>query len=132
MFPNNTHLLGDSVYGLSTWLLTPFKDYGNLTQKQRRYNYVHSSTRMAIKRTFGALKSRFRCLKYLDIKDITKAVKVVSSCCVLHELCLITNDSMEEYIEEDFEDEEEVNNFFEMRNLPAAAALKRQMIVDTL
>jgi hypothetical protein len=28
---------------------------------------------------------------------------------------------MEEYIEEDFEDEEEVNNFFEMRNLPAAA-----------
>jgi len=52
--------------------------------------------------------------------------------CVLHELCLTTNDSMEEYIEEDFEDEEEVNNLFEMRNLPAAAALKRQMIVDTL
>jgi hypothetical protein len=132
MFPNNTHLLGDSAYGLFTWLLTPFKDYGNLTQKQRRYNYVHSSTRVATKRTFGALKGRFRCLKYLDIKDITKAVKVVSSCCVLHELCLTTNDSMEEYIEEDFEDEEEVNNFFEMRNLPAAAALKRQMIVDTL
>ena len=39
---------------------------------------------------------------------------------------------MEEYIEEGFEDVEEVNNFFEMRNLPAPAALKRQMIVDTL
>jgi hypothetical protein len=44
---------------------------------------------------------------------------------------LSTNDSMEEYIEEGFEDVEEVNNFFEMRNLPAPAALKRQMI-DTL
>jgi hypothetical protein len=59
MFPINTHLLGDSAYGLSTWLLTPFKDYGNSTQTQRRYNYVHSSTRMAIERTFGALKGCF-------------------------------------------------------------------------
>jgi hypothetical protein len=59
MFPKNTHLLGDSAYGLSTWLSTPFKDHGNSTQTQRRYNYVHSSTRMAIERTFGTLKGCF-------------------------------------------------------------------------
>ncbi|XP_045199193.2 putative nuclease HARBI1 [Mercenaria mercenaria] len=32
-FPGNTHILGDSAYSLTTWLLVPFKDYGNLNEK---------------------------------------------------------------------------------------------------
>ena len=35
MFPSNTHLLGDSAYGLSNWLMTPFKDVGNLSRNQK-------------------------------------------------------------------------------------------------
>ena len=67
MFPNNTHLLGDSAYGLSNWLMTPFKDFGNLSRNQKRYNFLHSSTRMMIEHALGALKEKFRRLKFLDM-----------------------------------------------------------------
>ena len=52
-FPANTHLIGDSAYGLSEWLLTPYKDFGNLSNDQKRYNFIHSSSRMCIERAFG-------------------------------------------------------------------------------
>ncbi|KAJ8309880.1 hypothetical protein KUTeg_011745 [Tegillarca granosa] len=58
MFPRNTHLLGDSAYALSSWLLTSFKD-----TEQRRYNYVHSCTRNPVERAFGSLKGRFNRLE---------------------------------------------------------------------
>ncbi|XP_071177496.1 putative nuclease HARBI1 [Mytilus edulis] len=132
MFPGNTHLLGDSAYGLTTWLMTPFKDYGNLNSNQKRYNFVHSSTRMMIEHAFGALKGRFRRLKYIDMLDLNKAVKVSLSCCVLHELCVLQNDDMNEYIEEGVREMEEINNFFEVHNPSDTAESKRRIIVDNL
>ena len=62
-FPGNSHLIGDSAYPLLTWLLTPFKNFGNLTRRQRSYNYKHSSTRMAVEHCLGALKRQFRRLQ---------------------------------------------------------------------
>ena len=67
---------------------------------------------MVIERTFGALKGRFRRLKYVDIQDIEKIVKVVISCCVLHEYCLQHDDDCLVYIEEGGEDE--INNYVEI------------------
>ncbi|XP_063436630.1 putative nuclease HARBI1 [Mytilus trossulus] len=132
MFFGNSHLLGDSAYGLQNWLMTPYKDYGNLTRNQRKYNFVHSSTRMVIEHAFGALKGRFRRLKYLDILDIQKAVEVSLSCCVLHELCLSTHDDMTEYIEEGVVENTEVNNFVEVHNPTDNAETKRSAIMDNL
>ena len=100
MFPSNTHLLGDSAYGPSNWLMTPFKDFGNLSRNQKRYNFLHSSTRMMIEHALGTLQGKFRRLKFPDMLDMKKAVKVSLSCCVLRELCLSQNDNMSEYIEE--------------------------------
>ena len=48
-------------------MITPFKDHGNLTPQQLRFNFIHSSTRMVIERAFSLLKGRFRRLKYLDM-----------------------------------------------------------------
>ncbi|CAC5422456.1 unnamed protein product [Mytilus coruscus] len=132
MFPGNTHLLGDSAYGLTTWLMTPFKDYGNLNRNQKRYNFVHSSTRMMIEHAFGALKGRFHRLKFIDMLDLNKAVKVAFICYVLHELCLLQNDDMNEYIEEGVREMEEINNFFEVHNPSDTAESKRRIIVDNL
>ena len=67
MFPNGSYVLGDSAYPLSSWLMTPYRDNGHLTVKQKYYNFLHSSTRMAIERTLDLLKGRFRRLKYVVI-----------------------------------------------------------------
>ena len=60
LFPRNTHLIGDSAYPLKVWVLTPFRDNGRLTRRQRRYNFVHSSTRMIVERSLSLYKGRFR------------------------------------------------------------------------
>ncbi|KAE9532671.1 hypothetical protein AGLY_009752 [Aphis glycines] len=61
-FPNNSHLVGDVAYTLQEHLLVPFRDNGHLTEKEKNYNFCHSSSQMAIERSFGLLKSRFRSL----------------------------------------------------------------------
>lgn len=129
LFPSNTHLIGDSAYGLTEWLLTPFKDFGNLSCDQKRYNFIHSSTRTCIERAFGALKGRFRRLKYIEMFDVGETVKLVLSCCVLHEVCLLNCDEFEEYIQEGLKDNEEINDFHDVMRRTDTAEQKRQLIV---
>lgn len=98
VFPGNTHMIADAAYSLSGWLMTPFKDFGNLTVEQKRYNFIHNSSPMCIERAFGALKGRFTRLKYIDMLDIAEMVKfVVLSCCALQEICLLNDDEFDEY-----------------------------------
>ncbi|KAK3101308.1 hypothetical protein FSP39_002583 [Pinctada imbricata] len=54
--PNEYHLLGDGAYPLSGSLLTPFRDFGNLTRDEKTYNWKHSATRTTVERAFGLLK----------------------------------------------------------------------------
>ncbi|XP_033730083.1 putative nuclease HARBI1 [Pecten maximus] len=129
VFPHNTHLIGDAAFGLETWMMTPFKDYGNLQARQRCYNYLQSSTRMVIERTFGALKGRFRSLKYLDMQN-ERIVKVILSYCVLHQLCLKHGDDGTQYIEEGIE--EDTNASVEVMNGATNAEEKRTIIVQNL
>ncbi|KAJ8910413.1 hypothetical protein NQ315_002865 [Exocentrus adspersus] len=85
---NDHHLLGDSVYSLRPWLLTPYRDYGNLTANQINYNKKLSSTRVSIENCFGLLKGRFRQLLRLDFYTVQKMSKFIISCSVLHNLCI--------------------------------------------
>nr|CAI5842146.1 unnamed protein product [Callosobruchus analis] len=50
------------AYPISENLLTPYRDYGNLTPMQENYNYKFSKTRVLIENSFGLLKGRFRQL----------------------------------------------------------------------
>lgn len=68
-------LLGDSAYPSLTWLISPFKDNGNLTDEQKRFNFLHSSARVVIEHAFGLLKGRFRLLKFFDNDNIKFVVK---------------------------------------------------------
>lgn len=86
------HLLGDAAYPLCDWLLTPYRDYGNLTPQQRFFNRTHSCCRVSIENTFGILKQRFRQLMRLDFWTVEKACKFIIGCCVLHNLCIRKND----------------------------------------
>ncbi len=59
-------LIRNVVYQMQPWFHSPFKSekYGLLIQKE----FIKSSTRMPMERTFGMLKGRFRILlKRVDI-----------------------------------------------------------------
>jgi len=57
-FPNDTHIIGDAAYRLHQHILVPYTDNGHFTERQKNYNFCHSSTRMVVERAFGYLKGR--------------------------------------------------------------------------
>lgn len=92
-FPNDTHLIGDKAYPCLPRLIPPYKDNGHLTDAQKNFNYLLSSSRSVIERAFSLFKKRFRCLKsLLDVKCLDWIPKYVIACCVLHNICIMQND----------------------------------------
>jgi len=96
-FPNDTHIIGDAAYALHEHLLVPYSDNGHLTEREKYYNFCHSSTRIVIERAFGYLKGRWRSLLHvLAVNDI-KFAPYILACCVLHNICLLQNDELDTY-----------------------------------
>lgn len=98
------HILGDGGYPLRKWLLTPYRDNGHLSSQQRKYNHNHSSNRVVVERSFALLKSRFKRLKFIDTSTVSTAVDIIMVCCILHNLCILENDIIEEYLMQEDED----------------------------
>lgn len=130
VFPSSTFLLGDAAYELIPQLITPFKDTGSLTREQIHYNFCHSSTRMAIERAFGLLKGRFRRLTFLDVVCPSKQTKVVIAGAILHNMCLLSNETYEDFLAQGSVDE--INNYQSLLSGPQTAKDKRSEIVKCL
>ncbi|XP_026286077.1 uncharacterized protein LOC113211807 [Frankliniella occidentalis] len=96
---DDLHILGDGAYPLSSKLLVPYRDYGNLTQRQRFHNYHLSRCRATIERAFALLKQKWRRLKFFPSLSIEYANMHIVACMVLHNFIILE----EQY--EDFEDE---------------------------
>ena len=95
-FPKDLHILGDSAYPLETSLLVPFRDNGHLTDKQKKFNFVLSSSRSAVERSFALLKGKFRRLKYLDINNLSLVPDIVIGACTLHNFILQNESSCDD------------------------------------
>ncbi|XP_026467738.1 putative nuclease HARBI1 [Ctenocephalides felis] len=94
-FPNESHLVGDAAYPLHKHLLTPYRDNGHLSARQKNYNFCHSSARIAIERAFGLLKKRFRSLlTVLDMNRTDLIPEYIIAFCVMHNICLLKNDEL--------------------------------------
>lgn len=101
LYEDRYHLIGDKAYPNRSWMMSPYKNYGNLTRKQRRYNYKHSVTRVVIEHTFGLLKGRWRRLLCLVLKDVAKDTNFILAACILHNFCYLHNDAViQDMIEE--------------------------------
>ena len=86
-------LLGDSAYGLNEWLMAPYSN--PIDVSQRNFNRELSKARASVERGFGVLKARWRCLmKRLDNK-IENVSDVIMSCFILHNLCQLCGDYYE-------------------------------------
>lgn len=80
------HILGDPAYPLSQLIMKGYVGR-NITPEQDSFNVYHSSARMCVEICFGKLKSRWRMLqKKMDV-DPEFAPMVITTCCMLHNMC---------------------------------------------
>lgn len=132
LFYSKYHLLGDLAYSNRNWLITPFKDYGNLRIRHRKFNTKHSKTRVSIENTFGLLKGRWRRLLFIDTCDLKMASMIILACCVLHNFCLLNEDFLDDCINEEnsfIDDHQDFNrNYLEVQSVDN----KRQELLDLL
>jgi hypothetical protein len=81
---------------LIQWFYFPFKGEKNgLPRYKAHWNFIQSSTRMLIERTFGMLKRRFRILlKRVDI-PLRHMSDLVTTCIRLHNMCNVNLDGFD-------------------------------------
>lgn len=85
-------LSGDSGYPLELRLLTPYSNPAN--NAEVKFNTAHTKTRNTVERSFGVLKSRFRCLDKSGgtlLYTAEKTCKVIVAAAVLHNMCIDRN-----------------------------------------
>jgi len=101
------HLLGDSAYPLHSYLITSSR--GHLTRRQTNYNTKLSSKRIVIEQAFELLKERFHRLRFLHMFFMNEMQTVVIACCILHNICIIHNDTYEfdDYVQKNQQDDKE-------------------------
>ena len=130
MLGRDGHILGDAAFPLSKWIQTPFRDNGHLNEEERRYNNKHSSTRMAVERSFGRLKSKFRRLQKLEMLRVDLMPNVITTACILHNMSVD-----EDFSEDEAEvEEDEAQEPRERVNMAEAAdgEIKRMAIMQHL
>lgn len=86
MLPEDSHILGDSAYPCTPTMLVPFKNDGHLTEQQKNFNTVLSSTRVVVEQTIGLLKCRLRRLRYLHIYNLSYAKFIITAACIIHNI----------------------------------------------
>ena len=126
-------LLGDPAYPLRPWRMTPFPTGGALTAAQQRFNCHLSKARVIIERTFGKLKSRWRCLLKQLEESMERVPQTIITCCILHNICILMDDQLDEDDDDDddddSDDDDDGDGYLRADN---AARRIRQAIVDYL
>lgn len=110
--------------------MVPYRDNGHLTAEQRRFNNIHSSTRVFIEQTFGILKKKFRILNFICVHDLFLAKHIIMACAVLHNFIIENEgppDNIENYCENSSIDSE---NFFQNQNTTDEAKRKRERLTS--
>lgn len=124
----NFYILGDSAYPLRNWLVTPFKNVGQLTRQQIKFNQRLSSVRQNVERAFGHLKGRFRRLRDVPLHSHREICTLIYSSCVLHNLCIQYNDDIDGFVEQDVE--HHPNQYENVYQNGHAGVLRRLQLVN--
>ena len=89
-------LIEDVVYLMRLCIYSPFKrEKASLSREKQYWNFIQSSTRMAVEHSFGMLKGRWRVL-FKKIDMLLRSIPgMVTACLCLHNLCLIHADEFD-------------------------------------
>ena len=88
--------IGDAAYPMRLWFYSPFKEEKDgLSREIAFWNFIQSSTRMAVEKAFGILKGRWRILlKRIDM-PLQNVPDIVTASLCLHNLCILENDDFD-------------------------------------
>jgi hypothetical protein len=79
-------LIRDVVYSMQPWFYSPFKgEKDGLPRYKTHWNFIQSSTRMSVERTFGMLKGRFQENIHIPLHHV---LELVTTCICLHNMCI--------------------------------------------
>lgn len=105
----NYILVGDSGYANTTYLATPFTENNPEIAHNARmqaYQVAIIRTRNVVERQYGLLKRRFPVLAYGIRLKIETAMKIVTACAIIHNICIDAREGLPPgYV--DIEDREE-------------------------
>lgn len=87
----DTIILGDSAYPLTSWLITPTVLNANahiyhLAQAVPIYERIHRRTRFIVENAIGILKEEYPCLNYLRVRSPIRISNIIYSCITLHNM----------------------------------------------
>ncbi|KAI4455236.1 hypothetical protein MML48_9g00013033 [Holotrichia oblita] len=130
----NGLILGDEGYGITPWLLTPYRN--PTTPQEIAYNSLHKRERDIIERCFRQLKRRFPVLQHQIRLNIDKIPSVIVSAVVLHNVAKYLNDQLpndeEEVAAEDHDGEEVVEDNDELNNDRQRGQQRREEIKNII
>ena len=63
----NFHLLADTAYPISVYVMVPFKRNRELEEHELAFNLILKSDRQSVERAIGLKKMKWRRLKFLDV-----------------------------------------------------------------
>ena len=97
LLPKGCFMLGDKIYRNETTLLTPHKTQSGVDPDAhvKRFNKVHSQTRVVVEAAFGALKGRWRRLSCAIAVDFGLIPDIVLAACLLHNICVKRHDPLD-------------------------------------
>lgn len=101
-------LLGNSVYPSLRWLVPPFTNNGQLSKNQIQFNCLHSSTRDVVETAFNSLKGRFKRLRKFDNNKIDFIANCTIAICMLHNICILHNDLLDDDMNDPNDTEEDI------------------------
>lgn len=131
LLPAGKVIVADAGYQLFTHCMTPYP-IDIATKDERRYNYLHSTTRNKVEQTFGKIKNRFRIFKaplaqrgninngeheeQEDRHGYEQAARIIRSCFILHNIFCDLHDEVQPEPPEAPDNEEMIE-----QNRPAVA-----------
>ncbi|KAL1492456.1 hypothetical protein ABEB36_010708 [Hypothenemus hampei] len=115
----NENYIADSGYPLQPHLLTPFRDRGQLNERQKYYNVMLAKNRYIIEHCFGILKQKFRQLYHVKLQKMQYIVHLIRAACVLHNSAL----------EDNFDIDDALDNF-NIENLFRDANNDIEIVID--
>ena len=90
-------LIGDAAYPMRPWFYSSFKDEKDeLPRTKAHWNFIQSSTRMAVERAFGILKGRWRIMLNRIDMPFRHVSNLIIACICLHNLYIIHQDKFDD------------------------------------